>query len=75
MSTIGGMQIFTEPQILTNGTGGPGLGGNTMVLYLYNQAFSNHLFGYGSAIGWALFIIILVFSLLNSWVVQRIAKQ
>ncbi|GMA60448.1 sugar ABC transporter permease [Alicyclobacillus fastidiosus] len=75
MSTIGGMQIFTEPQILTNGTGGPGLGGNTMVLYLYNQAFTNHLFGYGSAIGWALFIIILAFSLLNSLVINKIAKQ
>nr|WP_245578019.1 sugar ABC transporter permease [Alicyclobacillus herbarius] len=75
MSTIGGMQVFTEPQVLTNGTGGPGHGGVTMVLYLYNQAFGNHLFGYGSAIGWFLFLIILLLSLLNSLLVNRISKS
>ncbi|WP_083517217.1 carbohydrate ABC transporter permease [Alicyclobacillus shizuokensis] len=75
MSTIGGMQVFTEPQVLTNGSGGPGHGGVTMVLYLYNQAFSNHLFGYGSTIGWFLFVIILILSLLNSLLVNRISKS
>jgi len=75
LSTIGGMQIFTEPQILTGGTGGPGLGGMTMVLYLYNQAFSSHLFGYSSAIAWVLFLIIIVFSLLNSVLVRRLSNH
>jgi cellobiose transport system permease protein len=75
MSTIGGMQVFTEPQILTNGTGGPGHGGVTMALYLYNEAFGTHLFGYGAAIGWFLFLIILLFSLFNSLLVNRIAKS
>ncbi|GGJ11706.1 cytochrome c biogenesis protein [Alicyclobacillus cellulosilyticus] len=72
MSTIGGMQIFTEPFVLTGGSGGPGQGGMTMVLYLYNQAFGSHLFGYSSAIGWVLFLIILVFSLFNSILVRRL---
>lgn len=75
MSTIGGMQIFTEPQVLTNSTGGPGHGGLTMALYLYNEAFGSHLFGYGAAIGWFLFLIILAFSVLNSLLVNRIAKS
>ncbi|MDB5084583.1 MAG: cytochrome biosis protein [Bacilli bacterium] len=75
MSTIGGMQIFTEPQILTGGNGGPGGGGMTMVLYLYNQAFSNHLFGYASAIAWVLFIIILIFSLVNSLIIRRLSSK
>jgi cellobiose transport system permease protein len=75
MSTIGGMQTFTESQVLTNSTGGPGHGGVTMALYLYNEAFGSHLFGYGAAIGWFLFLIVIAFSLLNSLLVNRIAKS
>lgn len=75
MSTIGGMQSFTESDVLTGGTGGPGHGGMTMALYLYNQAFGNHLFGYGAAIGWFLFLIVVAFSLINSQLVNRIAKS
>ncbi|HEY8456237.1 MAG TPA: sugar ABC transporter permease [Actinopolymorphaceae bacterium] len=64
-STIGGMQLFTEPQVLLGNSGGPGNEGQTMVLYLYQQAFSLNQFGYGAAIGWALFVIMIVFSFIN----------
>jgi cellobiose transport system permease protein len=70
-STISGMQVFTEPQVLLGNTGGPGGGGMTMVLYLYQQAFVNYHFGYGAAIGWGLFVVIALFSLLNWILVQR----
>jgi cellobiose transport system permease protein len=70
-STIGGLQIFTEPQVLVGNTGGPGSAGLTMVLYLYQQAFGHSQFGYGAAIGWGLFIIIALFSALNWRLVQR----
>lgn len=70
-STIGGMQIFTEPQILTGNTGGPGGAGMTIVLYLYQQAFVKNLFGYGSAVAWGLFVIIALFSFINWKIVQR----
>ena len=70
-STISGMQVFTEPQVLLGNTGGPGGGGMTMVLYLYQQAFSSYHFGYGAAIGWGLFVVIVLFSLLNWALVQR----
>lgn len=70
-STIGGMQIFTEPQILTGNTGGPGGAGMTIVLYLYQQAFIKNLFGYGSAVAWGLFVIIALFSFINWKIVQR----
>ncbi|WP_201024176.1 carbohydrate ABC transporter permease [Paenibacillus sp. 32O-W] len=65
LSTIGGMQLFTEPMILVGNTGGATKGGLTLVLYLYSQAFGNQLFGYASAIAWMLFLIIGVFSFLN----------
>ncbi|MEQ4206494.1 sugar ABC transporter permease [Actinopolymorpha sp. B17G11] len=69
-STIGGMQLFTEPQVLVGNEGGVGNEGQTMVLYLYQQAFILNQFGYGAAIGWALFVIMIIFSLINWRLVQ-----
>ncbi|HVX42784.1 MAG TPA: sugar ABC transporter permease [Mycobacteriales bacterium] len=69
-STIGGMQIFTESQVLVGDTGGPGKAGLTMVLYLYQQAFTKSEFGYGSAIGWGLFVILILLSIINWRLVQ-----
>jgi cellobiose transport system permease protein len=67
-STIGGLQIFTESQVLfgaSGSIGGPGDGGLTIVSYLYDNAFGSNQFGYGAAIGWALFILIVLFSIIN----------
>jgi cellobiose transport system permease protein len=66
-STIGWLQIFTESQVLFGSTaiGGPGDGGLTIVSYLYDNAFGANQFGYGAAIGWALFILIVLFSIIN----------
>ncbi len=64
-STIGGLQTFTEPQVLLGDTGGPGNAGQTIVLYLYEHAFVQNQFGYGAAIAWALFLLILFFSVIN----------
>ncbi|SFJ48383.1 cellobiose transport system permease protein [Paenibacillus sp. UNC496MF] len=64
-STIGGMQIFTEPQVLVGNDGGPGGGGLTIVLYLYREAFINNYFGFGAAVGWGMFVLIALFSVLN----------
>ncbi|MFC7441722.1 carbohydrate ABC transporter permease [Laceyella putida] len=65
LSTIGGLQIFTEAQVLTSGTGGVGNGGLTLVFYLYKQAFENHYYGYASAVAWMLFLMIVGFSIVN----------
>ncbi|HEY8912844.1 sugar ABC transporter permease [Lacisediminihabitans sp.] len=64
-STIGGLSLFTEPQVLLGNAGGPNESGMTIVLYQYNQAFTQFDFGYGSAIGWALFVIAALFAALN----------
>jgi cellobiose transport system permease protein len=86
-STIGGLQIFTESQVLfgaSGSIGGPGDGGLTIVSYLYDNAFGSNQFGYGAAIGWALFILIVLFSIIN-WrliggrdderITQRVARR
>jgi cellobiose transport system permease protein len=78
VSTITGMQSFTEPQVLfgTNttlnpNTGGPGNGALTMVLYFYHQAFDNRDFGYGAAIAWLVFLVVMLFAAINWRLVQR----
>lgn len=72
MSTIGGMQIFTEPLIFSGSNGGPQGQTLTLVMYLYNQAFVNNSFGYAAAVAWMLFLIIIVFSLFNSYLTRKI---
>ncbi len=64
-STVGGLSLFTEPQILLGNAGGTDEAGMTIVLYQYNQAFTQFDFGYGSAIAWALFIIASLFAIIN----------
>ena len=70
-STIGGWQLFAEAQMLVGQDGGIGKSGLTVVLYLYNMAFRNSQFGYGSAISWGLVILIGVFSVINMRLIRR----
>jgi len=59
---IGSYQVFTSAYVLTNG--GPNNATLTMVLYLYRQAFQLFQFGYASAVAWAMFLIVFVFTLI-----------
>lgn len=61
-SLIGGLQLFELPMLLTDGLGAPEDSLNTMVLYLYNQAFQYNNYGYAAAVAYGLFVITLVFS-------------
>lgn len=70
-STIGGMSLFTEPQVLFGNDGGVGHAGLTMALYQYWQAFPSDRYGYGAAVSWVMFFIILIFTFVNWKVVQR----
>ena len=69
-STIGGLNLFTEPQILLGNTGGVANGGLTMSLYQYWQTFPSDHYGFGAAVSWIMFFIILFFSIIN-WRVVR----
>jgi cellobiose transport system permease protein len=78
ISTIGGLQLFTEPFLFQPlkqaGTGGSARQYQTVVMYLYEKAFGSTQFdfGYAAAIGWALFLLIALVSLVNFLVVRRI---
>lgn len=70
-SLIGGMQSFDIPYALSKGAGDPNNATMTMVMYLYRTAFVNNNFGYGAAVGYALFLIILVFAIISFKFINR----
>ena len=74
MAIIKGLQIFTQPYVMTQG--GPAQSTYVYGLYLYSTAFTYGKFGYASALAWVLFVIIAVITLVimktsNSWVFYR----
>lgn len=60
---IGSLQIFDDPQILTGG--GPANSSLSIVQYLYIRGVSNLYYGYASAVGVFLFVVIFTLSLLQ----------
>lgn len=74
ISTIGGLQLFTEPLLFGNGNlrGGSLRQFQTISMYMYQNAFSgNFRYGYGSAVAWTLFLLIVVISVVNLAMVRR----
>lgn len=63
LSTIGTLQLFTEPWLITNT--GPGGATETLVTYLYKQGFRSFNFGYASAIAYAVALFAALLSLLQ----------
>lgn len=78
LSIIGTAQTFTQAFVATNG--GPLNATLFYVLYLYRQAFQMFRMGYASALAWALFVIVMVLTLLvvrsgRSWVYYEISDE
>ena len=75
ISTIGATQLFGEP-LLFGGISGH-LGGinhqyQTLGLYLYDQGWYNFHLGRAAAIAWTMFLLILVFVVVNTLLARRI---
>ena len=72
IETIGSLQIFTEPSVLTNG--GPALSSTSIGLYLYDNAFVYSKLGYAAAISIALFVFTIAMTAVVGaifWLLQR----
>jgi multiple sugar transport system permease protein len=69
ISVIGSFQVFDLAFVLTKG--GPGDATNTMVMYIYNQAFQFFHMGYAASIAWVLFAIIFVITLAQTQLQKR----
>jgi cellobiose transport system permease protein len=75
VSTIGALQLFAEPFLFDttrNNNGGSERQFQTVVLYLYQQFWTNGRYGYAAAIAWTLFLITVVIALVNFLLVRRI---
>jgi N-acetylglucosamine transport system permease protein len=56
---IGAMDMFGIVLVMTNGTGGPSRAADVVPVYLYSKAFSEGQFGYATAMGLVLLVIVL----------------
>ena len=75
-ATIGGLQIFDEPRMYdTTGDGGADQQWLTITMYMYNTGWGELNFGRASAIAWLLFLIVVVFGLLNFWLTRRLISS
>lgn len=74
VSISGALQLFVEPLLFNQGNvlGGSTRQSQTVVMYMYEKAFHGDFdYGYGSAVGWMLFLIILVIALVNVVLLRR----
>ncbi|WP_213457024.1 carbohydrate ABC transporter permease [Rhizomonospora bruguierae] len=77
ISTIGGLQLFTEPLMFGGAQPRGGIDNQfqTVAMYIYERTFTrNFEYGYGAAMSWMLFIMILIFALVNFALVRRSVK-
>jgi multiple sugar transport system permease protein len=68
---IGAFKYFDLAYVLKNGTGGPADATLFYNLNLYKNAFEYNLMGYGSALAWVLFIIVLALTIVNFWMQSK----
>lgn len=75
VSTIAGMQLFTEPLIFGQGayaiSGGSLRQFQTVSMYMFEKAFKDFDLGYGSAIAWMIFLFIGLLTLVNFLITRR----
>lgn len=69
ISILGSFQVFTQIFIMTNG--GPLGKTRTIVWYIYQTAFKDYQMGYAAAMAFALFAMMLVFTLLQFRFLRR----
>ncbi len=69
LQTAAQLQLFGQAQLLT--AGGPSGASRTMVLFIYEVAFGRWELGYATAAAEVLFLLILIVTLAQYWLVTR----
>jgi lactose/L-arabinose transport system permease protein len=69
LSSIGTLQLFEEPYVLTGG--GPNNATMTMTLYLYQNGFRYFDFGYASTIAYVMAVVIAALGILQLRILER----
>ncbi len=68
---IGAMDLFAIVTVMTNGTGGPSRAADVASVYLYSKAFSEGQFGYATAMGLVLLVLVMGFSIISLRITAR----
>jgi multiple sugar transport system permease protein len=63
ISIIGSFQVFDQALVMTGG--GPGVATTTLVLFIYQVGFQSFQMGYAAAAAWLLFIVVMIFTLIQ----------
>ena len=75
MSTIAGVQLFTEPLIFAQGgfaiSGGSLRQFQTLSMFMFEKAFRDFDYGYGSAVAWLIFLLITLLAVVNFLITRR----
>ncbi len=64
-SVLGAFQIFGQTYVLFAPGSGPARSGLTLALYMYQQGFSQYEIGYGAAIAYLLFALVLILTVIQ----------
>ncbi len=76
LSTIGGLQLFTEPMLFQQNSAMASGGANgewqTIALLIYKVGWKDLNLGYAAAMSWALFLIIVIIAALNAAITNRL---
>ncbi len=62
---IAAMDLFAIVLVMTNGTGGPSRAADVVPTYLFSTAFSDGQFGYATAMGLVLLLLVLVLAIVS----------
>ncbi len=73
LQVLASLKVFDQIFLLTNG--GPNFSTRPVIQYVYEQGFTTYRVGYASAISYAFFLLILVVSLVQFWLLSRRREQ
>lgn len=74
-ATLGGLQMFDEPFVLTAGQGGTDNAATTLGMYLYATAFTQFDFGLGAAVSWLIFAAVVALTVIYRRVTSTLGAQ
>jgi len=69
LQMISTLRIFSQIYVMTNG--GPNNSSSSPIFFIYNAAIVRVLFGYASAIGVLLFLLILVITVIQRFIIKE----
>jgi len=71
VSMIGSFQVFDQVYVISGGTGGPLNSTLSVMLDIFNKGFKTMQMGYASAMAFFLFIIILILTILQHFIIGK----